>query len=83
MFHQVRLSIHKLLINSSKRCSPEETLYTVIQEMCGVVSSRGGPLNPEQVLFTNLEAHIKLFSAILWTSRSKFEAPTIITFSFM
>jgi len=52
MFHRALLSIHCLLITSSKYCSPEETLYTRIQEMCGVVSSRGsgGPLNPEQVL---------------------------------
>ena len=83
MFHQTPLSIHNWLTNCSKRCSPEETLYTIIQEMCGVVSSSGGPLNPEQALFTNLEAHIKLYPAILWTSRSKFQTPPIITFSFM
>jgi len=49
MFHRALLSINSLLITSYKRCSPDETLYTRIQEMCGLVSS-SGPLNPEQVL---------------------------------
>jgi hypothetical protein len=50
MFHQALLSTHNLLLTSSKHCSPKETLYTRIQEMCGFVSSSDGPLNPEKCL---------------------------------
>jgi len=41
MFHRSLLSIHSLLITSSEHCSPDETLYTRIQEMCGLVPGGG------------------------------------------